>query len=133
MVFPKQHSAAVHADHAAHVHKHFDLSILGMGLEGWIVLFVIFAAVQARRSAARRGGFVSAGAEASRPRAAVRARVADVRPPGEEAIQERLSVRAADTGVEARKHNHCAAARAASLPRARARRAPPVPAPRQYP
>jgi hypothetical protein len=30
------------------VHAHFDLSILGMGLEGWILLFVVFAGVQAR-------------------------------------------------------------------------------------
>ena len=112
MVFPKRHDPAVHADHAAHVHKHFDLSIMGMGLEGWILLFVVFAAVQAR-GAARRGG-CCVRLHALRPRArAVRTRVADVRPPGEKASQERLSSRAADTGLCGLQTQGCAAARAA--------------------
>ena len=52
MVFPKQHSAEVHADHAAHVHKHFDLSLMGMALEGWILVGVVFAVVQVSEAAA---------------------------------------------------------------------------------
>ena len=50
MVFPKQHSAAVHAEHAAHVHSHFDLSLFGMALEGWLLVGAVFAVVQVRET-----------------------------------------------------------------------------------
>ena len=35
--------------HHDHVHSHFDLSLLGMSLEHWAVVFVLFGLLQVRR------------------------------------------------------------------------------------
>ena len=46
-MFPKSHHEAS-AAHNANMHTHFDLGLAGMSLEGWLVVFVLFAALQAR-------------------------------------------------------------------------------------
>jgi hypothetical protein len=47
-MFPKPAHEA-HAAHAEHVHKHFDLSLAGLNLEGWGVVFVLGRRVRAVR------------------------------------------------------------------------------------
>ena len=47
-MFPKHADPVKVQKHHEHMHSHFDLSVLGMSLEHWAVIFVLFGLLQAR-------------------------------------------------------------------------------------
>ena len=47
-MFPKHADPVKVQKHHEHLHSHFDLSVLGMSLEHWAVIFVLFGLLQAR-------------------------------------------------------------------------------------
>ena len=47
-MFPKHADPAKVQAHHEHIHSHFDLSLLGMSLEHWAIVFVLFGLLQVR-------------------------------------------------------------------------------------
>jgi hypothetical protein len=46
-MFPKNADPAKVKAHHDHIHAHFDLTLAGLNLERWVVIFVIFGLFQA--------------------------------------------------------------------------------------